>query len=67
MRKSVNERRTIVVRPIRHIVEEPRVPWEEAAPASLEREMETASQSIEKMEVDTRSTRGNLAANTPAT
>ena len=51
MRKSVNERRTIVVRPIRHIVAEPRVLWEEAAPASLEGEMETASQSIEKMEV----------------
>ncbi len=51
MRKSVNERRTIVVRPIRHIVAEPRVPWEEAATASLEGEVETASQSIEKMEV----------------
>ncbi len=51
MRKSVNERRTIVVRPIRHIVAEPRVLWEEAATASLEGEVETASQSIEKMEV----------------
>ncbi|MGD9338912.1 MAG: SPOR domain-containing protein, partial [Syntrophobacterales bacterium] len=51
MRNSVNERRTIVVKPIRHIVAEPRVLWEEAAPASAVVEVETDSQTIEKMEV----------------
>jgi cell division septation protein DedD len=51
MRNSVNERRTIVVKPIRHIVAEPRVLWEEAAPASVAVEVETDSQTIEKMEV----------------
>jgi cell division septation protein DedD len=51
MQKSVNERRTIVVKPIRHIVAEPRVLWEEAATTSEVVEVETASQAIEEMEV----------------
>jgi len=51
MRKSVHERRTIVVKPIRYIVAEPRGLWEEAATASVAVEKKMESQSIEKMEV----------------
>jgi cell division septation protein DedD len=51
MQKSVTERRTIVVKPIRHIVAEPRVLWEEAAPARVAVEVDTAPQSTEEMEM----------------
>jgi len=51
MRESVNERRTIVFKPIRYIVAEPRGLWEEAVTASLAVEEEKRSQATEKMEV----------------
>jgi type IV/VI secretion system ImpK/VasF family protein len=51
IRKSINKYRTMVVRPIRHIIEEPKVVWEKPTSVKLERDLEPASQSFEKEEV----------------
>ena len=51
IRKSINKYRTMMVRPIHHTTEEPKVVWDEAASVKLERELEPAPQSFEKKEV----------------
>jgi len=51
VRKSINKRRTMMVRPIRHIIEEPRFAWEQGSTASLKRDLKTPSQSLEEKEV----------------
>jgi cell division protein FtsN len=51
IRKSINKYRTMIVRPIRHTIEEPPVVWEERTSVKLEHEPEPTSQFFEKKEV----------------
>jgi type IV/VI secretion system ImpK/VasF family protein len=51
IRKSINKYRTMIVRPIRHTIEEPPVVWEERTSVKLEPEPEPTSQFFEKKKV----------------
>jgi len=51
IRKPINKYRTMMVRPIHHTIEEPKVVWEEPASMRLEGELEPISQPLEEKEV----------------
>jgi type IV/VI secretion system ImpK/VasF family protein len=51
IRKSINKYRTMMVRPIHHEIEEPKVVWEEPPSVRLQRELEPVSQPYEEKEV----------------
>jgi type IV/VI secretion system ImpK/VasF family protein len=51
IRKSINKYRTMIVRPIYHTIEEPKVVWEEPPSGRLQRELEPVSQPFEEKEV----------------
>ena len=51
IRKSINKYRTMMVRPIHHEIEEPKVVWEEPPSVRLQRELEPVSQPFEEKEV----------------
>ena len=51
IRKSINKYRTMMVRPIHHEIEEPKVVWEEPPSVRLQRELEPVSQAYEEKEI----------------
>jgi len=51
IRKPINKYRTMMVRPIHHTIEEPKVVWEEPPSVRLQRELEPVSQPLEEKEV----------------
>jgi type VI protein secretion system component VasF len=51
IRKPINKYRTMMVRPIHHTIEAPKVVWEEPPSVRLQRELEPVSQAVEEKEV----------------